>query len=70
MLALAWVMMTRPRLLMIDELSLGLAPKTVERLMGLVRRINEEGTTVLLVEQSVNRAMQPGRALPSSLERG
>jgi ABC-type branched-subunit amino acid transport system ATPase component len=57
MLALARIMMTRPRLLLIDELALGLAPMTVERLMGMVRRINEEGTTVILVEQSVNRAM-------------
>src|ERR1700728_230826 len=57
MLALARVMMTRPRLLLIDELALGLAPKTVERLMGMVRRINAEGTSVILVEQSVNRAM-------------
>jgi ABC-type branched-subunit amino acid transport system ATPase component/sugar phosphate permease len=57
MLALARVVMTRPRLLMIDELALGLAPLTVERLMGMVRRINSEGTTVVLVEQSVNRAM-------------
>ena len=57
MLALARVMMTGPELLMIDELALGLAPMTVERLMGMVRRINEEGTTVILVEQSVNRAM-------------
>jgi len=57
MLALARVMMTKPKLLLIDELALGLAPKTVERLMGMVRRINEEGTTVILVEQSVNRAM-------------
>jgi ABC-type branched-subunit amino acid transport system ATPase component/sugar phosphate permease len=57
MLALSRVMMTRPRLLMIDELALGLAPMTVERLMGMVRRINDEGTTVILVEQSVNRAM-------------
>jgi ABC-type branched-subunit amino acid transport system ATPase component/MFS family permease len=57
MLALARITMTRPRLLLIDELALGLAPMTVERLMGMVRRINEEGTTVILVEQSVNRAM-------------
>src|SRR5581483_439843 len=57
MLALARVMMTRPRLLMIDELALGLAPKTVDRLMDIVRRVNAEGTTVILVEQSVNRAM-------------
>jgi ABC-type branched-subunit amino acid transport system ATPase component/sugar phosphate permease len=57
MLALSRVMMTRPRLLMIDELALGLAPMTVERLMGMVRRINEAGTTVILVEQSLNRAL-------------
>jgi ABC-type branched-subunit amino acid transport system ATPase component/sugar phosphate permease len=57
MLALARVMMTKPRLLMIDELALGLAPMTVDRLMGMVRRINADGTTVILVEQSVNRAM-------------
>jgi ABC-type branched-subunit amino acid transport system ATPase component len=57
MLALARVMMTRPRLLMIDELALGLAPKTVDQLMDIVRGINAQGTTVILVEQSVNRAM-------------
>jgi len=57
MLALARVMMTRPKLLLIDELALGLAPKTVEHLMEIVRRVNAEGTTVILVEQSVNRAM-------------
>jgi ABC-type branched-subunit amino acid transport system ATPase component/sugar phosphate permease len=57
MLALARVMMTRPKLLLIDELALGLAPKTVEHLMEIVRRVNAEGTTVVLVEQSVNRAM-------------
>ena len=57
MLALARVMMTKPRLLMIDELALGLAPMTVERLMDIVRRVNADGATVILVEQSVNRAM-------------
>jgi ABC-type branched-subunit amino acid transport system ATPase component/sugar phosphate permease len=57
MLALARVLLTRPRLLMIDELTLGLAPKTVEDLIGIVRRVNAEGTTVLLVEQSVNLAL-------------
>jgi branched-chain amino acid transport system ATP-binding protein len=69
MLALARVMMTRPKLLLIDELALGLAPKTVEHLMQIVRRVNAEGTTVVLVEQSVNRAMSLAeRAL--FLERG
>jgi branched-chain amino acid transport system ATP-binding protein len=57
MLALSRVMMTGPRLLMIDELALGLAPMTVERLMAMVRRINQSGTTVILVEQSLNRAL-------------
>jgi ABC-type branched-subunit amino acid transport system ATPase component/sugar phosphate permease len=57
MLALARVMMTKPRLLMIDELAFGLAPMTVERLMDIVRRVNAQGATVILVEQSVNRAM-------------
>jgi ABC-type branched-subunit amino acid transport system ATPase component/sugar phosphate permease len=57
MLALARVMMTAPKLLLIDELALGLAPKAVDRLMGIVREVNAQGTTVVLVEQSVNRAM-------------
>lgn len=57
MLALARVLLTRPRLLMIDELTLGLAPKMVEDLIAIVRRVNAEGTTVLLVEQSVNLAL-------------
>jgi branched-chain amino acid transport system ATP-binding protein len=57
MLALARVMMTAPELLLIDELALGLAPMAVDRLMGIVRQVNDRGTTVVLVEQSVNRAM-------------
>ncbi len=57
MLALARVMMIRPKLLLIDELALGLAPKAVDRLMAIVRQVNAQGTTVVLVEQSVNRAM-------------
>jgi ABC-type branched-subunit amino acid transport system ATPase component len=57
MLALARVMMTAPKLLLIDELALGLAPMAVDRLIGIVREVNRQGTTVVLVEQSVNRAM-------------
>jgi ABC-type branched-subunit amino acid transport system ATPase component len=57
MLALGRVLLTRPRMLLIDELTLGLAPKTVEDLIGVVRRCNAEGTTVLLVEQSANLAL-------------
>jgi ABC-type branched-subunit amino acid transport system ATPase component/MFS family permease len=61
MLALSRVMLTRPRLLLIDELALGLAPMAVDRLMAIVREVNEQGTTVVLVEQSVNRAMSLAR---------
>ena len=69
MLALARVLMTEPRLLMLDELALGLAPMTVDRLLEIVRRVHAAGTTVVLVEQSVNRAMRLAeRAL--FLERG
>jgi ABC-type branched-subunit amino acid transport system ATPase component len=57
MLALGRVLLTEPRLLLIDELTLGLAPKVVEALIGTVREINAQGTTVLLVEQSVNLAL-------------
>ena len=57
MLALSRVLLTRPRLLLVDELTLGLAPKTVENLIGIIRRVNGEGTTVLLVEQSLNLAL-------------
>jgi branched-chain amino acid transport system ATP-binding protein len=57
MVALAQAFMSRPRILMIDELSLGLAPLVVEELLGVVRRINDTGVTVILVEQSVNIAL-------------
>ncbi|MEY2398666.1 MAG: hypothetical protein QOJ00_1840 [Actinomycetota bacterium] len=57
MLTLSQAFMLRPRLLMIDELSLGLAPVIVEQLLGIVRSIHENGTTVVLVEQSVNVAI-------------
>lgn len=57
MLGLSKALILRPRLLLIDELSLGLAPKVVEDLLAIVRRINAEGTAVVLVEQSVNIAL-------------
>ena len=57
MLALAQSFINRPPLLMIDELSLGLAPTIVGQLLDLVRTIHESGTTVVLVEQSVNVAL-------------
>jgi ABC-type branched-subunit amino acid transport system ATPase component/MFS family permease len=57
MLTLAQAFLSRPRLLMIDELSLGLAPAVVEQLLVIVRAIAEQGTTIILVEQSVNVAL-------------
>ena len=47
----------KPRLLIIDELSLGLAPTIVEQLLGIVRAIHDQGCTIILVEQSVNVAL-------------
>ena len=58
MLALARARLSRPRLLLLDEPSLGLAPIVVEQFFSLVRRLNEEqGLTVLLVEQNANAAL-------------
>ncbi|HEX5265653.1 MAG TPA: MFS transporter [Acidimicrobiales bacterium] len=58
MLSLAQAFVARPRLLLIDELSLGLAPTVVESLLGIVRAIHAQGTTVVLVEQSVALALR------------
>lgn len=58
MLALSMTFLMQPRLLMIDELSLGLAPIIVEQLLGMVREIAASGVTVILVEQSVNVAFE------------
>ncbi|HEX5587856.1 MAG TPA: MFS transporter [Acidimicrobiia bacterium] len=57
MLALGKAFILQPRLLLIDELSLGLAPLIVGQLIAMVRRINESGTAVVVVEQSVNIAL-------------
>jgi ABC-type branched-subunit amino acid transport system ATPase component/ABC-type branched-subunit amino acid transport system permease subunit len=56
MLTLAQALLCRPKLLLIDELSLGLAPSVVSMLLDVVRRINDEGVAVVVVEQSVNVA--------------
>jgi ABC-type branched-subunit amino acid transport system ATPase component/ABC-type branched-subunit amino acid transport system permease subunit len=58
MLALAMAVLMRPRLLMIDELSLGLAPAVVGELLRFVDRLRDEGTTLVIVEQSVNVALE------------
>ena len=57
MLAMTKALIQRPRLLCIDELSLGLAPVVVSQLLDLVREINVDGTAIVLVEQSVNIAL-------------
>jgi branched-chain amino acid transport system ATP-binding protein len=58
MLAIARAMMSRPKLLMLDEPSLGLAPLIVLEIFSIIRNLNEEGTTILLVEQNAKLAMQ------------
>ena len=57
MLAVGRAMMTRPRLIMMDEPSLGLAPLVVKDIFGIIRRLNETGTTILLIEQNANAAL-------------
>jgi len=57
MLTLGMAFIERPRLLMIDELSLGLAPAVVGQLLGIVQELRDAGTTIILVEQSVNVAL-------------
>lgn len=57
MVAMARAMMSAPRLLMLDEPSLGLAPRMVDELLAMVRRIADAGTTVLMVEQNVKKAL-------------
>ena len=58
MLAMGRAMMNRPKLLLLDEPSMGLAPNLVEMIFELIQRINKNGTTVLLIEQNANMALQ------------
>ena len=58
MVAIGRGLMARPKLLMIDEPSLGLAPNVVDRVMEIVKAINQDGTAVLLVEQDVVLALE------------
>ena len=58
MLAVARALMTRPRALLLDEPSLGLAPKMVDELLDTARRIGDQGVTVLMVEQNVRKALK------------
>ncbi|MCL4745549.1 MAG: ABC transporter ATP-binding protein, partial [Burkholderiaceae bacterium] len=59
MLAIARALMARPRLLLLDEPSLGLSPRLVSEIFAIVRRVNvEAGMTILLVEQNANKALE------------
>ncbi|MBW1733744.1 MAG: ABC transporter ATP-binding protein [Deltaproteobacteria bacterium] len=60
MLAIARALMGTPRLLLLDEPSLGLAPIVVEQIMGIIRRIRDDGLTILLVEQNAQAALELG----------
>src|SRR5690606_23298180 len=57
LVAVARAMMSAPRLLLLDEPSLGLAPKMVDELLAIARRIADQGTTVLMVEQNVRKSL-------------
>jgi branched-chain amino acid transport system ATP-binding protein len=58
MLAVGRALMSRPRLLLLDEPSLGLAPQVVERIFQVLREINQGGVSLLLVEQNAHKALQ------------
>lgn len=58
MLAVARALMSRPKLLMMDEPSLGLAPMIVSDIFNIIKRINEGGVTILLIEQNANMALK------------
>lgn len=58
MLAIARGLMAKPRLLMLDEPGLGLAPIIVNQIMDILKEVNEEGTTILLIEQNARKALK------------
>ena len=58
MLAIGRAMMTEPQLLLLDEPSMGLAPFLVQEIMRIIKRLNDEGTTILLVEQNAKVALK------------
>jgi branched-chain amino acid transport system ATP-binding protein len=61
MLAIGRALMSRPKLLLLDEPSLGLAPIIVNKIFRIIREINEQGTTILLVEQNAKAALRLAR---------
>lgn len=58
MLAICRALMSRPKLLLLDEPSMGLAPLVVEDVFNIIREIHKEGTTILLIEQNAKQALK------------
>ena len=58
MLAIGRALMSRPRLLLLDEPSMGLAPRVVQDIFAIIRRLNQQGISILLAEQNANMALQ------------
>ena len=58
MLAMSRALMIRPKLLMLDEPSMGLAPILVDQVFSIIKELNQSGTTILLVEQNANKALE------------
>lgn len=58
MLAIARGLMARPKLMMLDEPSLGLAPIIVNQIMEILKEVNEGGTTIMLIEQNAHKALK------------
>ena len=58
MLAVGRALMSRPKLLMMDEPSLGLAPLVVRDIFSIIQEINKQGVTILLIEQNANMALK------------
>ncbi len=58
MLAVGRALMSRPKIMMMDEPSLGLAPLVVKDIFSIIRKVNEQGITVLLIEQNASMALK------------